>query len=349
MTNPFATYNPVFQAHTAGQEVNPEVVAPAAPVAPAEPTAPVVTAPVVTPEVVPEVVVVAPVQEAIPVEDPLDALMQEEADREANEADEESESLDLDPDMLEAMTLEEREEFFTHDKYIPVRISSKKLDAEDSKGKKVVAREGYPSTVLYVPKLDFCNNPQHAEIGNELYARWIKTTCQQEENAVWRSWAATPPFADGSREAAPFVTNHREPAKNEAAAFAFFNGLLLPLVTDMETIEDTLYPTTHDDWVEWCLKGGFWDVMVAFYRTVAPDMAQKTPEQIKTSRTMASRIHADGIKPDLLNIFCGRLDAIERCTVPDVVAAKTKYDFSRYYKYHLKRINTPKETAADIF
>ena len=348
MSNPFAQFNPVFQAHATGEPVNAEVSV----------VAPQQHQQVVTPQVTPvqeAVVPVEPVQPVEPVEaveepDALEALMKEASEQEAVETEAaESDSPFLDPDTLEIMTLEEREEFFAYDKYLAVRISSKKLDAEDHKGKKVIAREGYPSTVLYVPKLDFCNNPKHAEIGNELYARWIKTTCQQEENAVWRNWAATPPFADGSRENPPFVTNHREPTKNEAAAFAFFNGMLLPLVTDMETIEDALYPTTHDDWVEWCLKGGFWDVMVEFYKTLKSNMAQKSPDEIKTARTLASRIHANGMKPDLFKVFCERLDALDRCTVPEVVAAKAKSDFSRYYKYHVKRINAPQETAADIF
>ena len=372
MTNPFNQFNPVLMAHEAGNNVNPDVPKPVEPVpvvAPTVETPAPVTAPAETP-VVTEEVTTTPTTDSTVADtapepdtesgttaqveelDELDKAMAEVAEEEeaaAKAAEEEEASPFYDPDVLEEMTLEQREQFFPHVDYLAVRISSKKLEAENHLGKKVVARDAYPSTMLYIPKLDLCNNPKHAEIAQELYARWVKVQCQQEETEAWKAWARSQPMADGSKELPPFVNNHKEPEKNEKSAFAFFNGMMLPIVTDMDSIEDVLYPTTHDDWVEWCLKGGFWDVMVAFYKTMKSGMADKDPKEVLQARTLASRIHANGMNPNYFNALCARLDALNDCTIPAVVEVKERHQFSRFYAYHKKRIAAVNDTPADIF
>ena len=345
VNNPFAGgFNPVLVAHATGTEVNPEVN-----VMQETPTAPVTPVPTPTTEttaVANEQVTASPVA---PV-DEFEAAMSGETTENETPTEEatEEDSKFLDADLLESMTLAQRKEFFDSS-YMAVRITSKLFHAENHLGKKVVAREGYPTTTLYIPKLDFCNDPNAVVIANELYARYIKARAQSEENTAWKDWAKLPPYADGTRPDAPFVTNHREPEKNEAAAFAFFNGMLLPVVTDFEVVYDDLFPTTHDDWVEWVTKGGFWDLMVTFYAAIKSPMGNRTEAQINQAKAVASRIHAINTGANTLQNFNARMVAIKECQVPEVVAEKEKCNFDRFYAYHEKKITAEPETAADIF
>lgn len=352
VNNPFAGgFNPVLVAHSAGTEVNPEVKVmqeiPATPV-----STPVVEtpAPAVVETVKTETVdTTTTTTQPAPV-DEFEAAMSGETTEEEAMAEEshEEDSKFLDPDLLESMTLDQRKAFFDSS-YIQVRITSKLFHAENHLGKKVVAREGYPNTTLYIPKLDFCNDPNAVVIANELYARYIKARAQAEENTAWKDWAKLPPYADGTRPDAPFVTNHREPENNEKAAFAFFNGMLLPVVTDPEVIYDDLFPTTHDDWVEWVTKGGFWELMVSFYAAIKSPMGNRTEAQINQAKAVASRIHAINTGANTLANFNARMNAIKECQAPEVLEAKDKCNFERFYAYHEKKITAEPETAADIF
>ena len=349
VNNPFAGgFNPVLVAHATGTEVNPDVkIMQETPTAPV-PVTPVVETPVPV-EVVSTAVPTPPVEPTAPI-DEFEAAMSGETTEEEATAEEshEEDSKFLDPDLLESMTLAQRKEFFDSS-YMAVRITSKLFHAENHLGKKVVAREGYPTTTLYIPKLDFCNDPNAVVIANELYARYIKARAQSEENTAWKDWAKLPPYADGTRPDAPFVTNHREPENNEKAAFAFFNGMLIPVVTDFEVVYDDLFPTTHDDWVEWVTKGGFWDLMVTFYAAIKSPMGNRTEAQINQAKAVASRIHAINTGANTLQNFNARMVAIKECQAPDVVAEKEKCNFDRFYAYHEKKITAEPESAADIF